>query len=155
VRVVISRRRALLFVACAASMACRRTYAVGDHVMVDWEGNTYPAYVIEAPGPSKFRVHYDGYDVVWDETIPKDRIRGYVEGPVLAPEPPAKVRAKAMMAAQKNTYKMGDRVRVEWHGQIYSALVTGIVGQEKYRVRYDGYGPEWDEIVGLSRIQPK
>ena len=74
---------------------------------------------------------------------------------MLAPEPPAKVRAKAIKAAQSNMYKMGERVRVEWHGQIYPAQITGIVGQEKYRVNYDGYGHEWDEIVGLSRIQPK
>lgn len=135
--------------------ACKRSYAVGDHVMVDWEGNTYPAYVIEAPGPAKFKVHYDGYDTVWDEIIPRDRIRGLVEGQVVAPEPPAKVRAKAMKAAQTNQYKLNDHVRVEWHGQIYPATITGIVGQEKYRVTYDGYGHEWDEIVGLSRIQPK
>jgi hypothetical protein len=123
--------------------------------MVEWEGNTYPAMVMDAPSPTKFKVHYDGYDTVWDEVVPRDRIRGMVEGPVVAPEPPAKVRAKAMNAAQKNLYKMYDHVRVEWHGQVYPATITGIVGQEKYRVRYDGYGPEWDEIVGLSRIQPK
>jgi hypothetical protein len=138
-----------------ALTACGRSYAVGDHVMVDWEGNTYPASVIDAPGPAKFKVHYDGYDTVWDEVVPKARVRGLVEGPVVAPEPPAKVRAKAMKAAQTNQYKMGESVRVEWHGQIYPARITGIVGQEKYRVKYEGYGPEWDEIVGLSRIQPK
>jgi hypothetical protein len=134
---------------------CKPRYAQGDHVMVDWEGSTYPAYIIEAPGPAKFKVRYDGYDTIWDEVVPKDRIKGLVEGPVVAPEPPAKVRAKAMQAAVKNRYKMGEHVRVEWHGQIYGAQITGIVGEEKYRVRYEGYGPEWDEIVGLSRIQPK
>jgi hypothetical protein len=136
-------------------VACGRRPTLGDHVLVEWEGDNYPAYIIETPGPTKFKVHYDGYDVIWDEVVPKDRIKGFVEGPVRAPEPPAKVRANAMRAAQKNMYKMGEHVRVEWHGQIYPARITGIVGQEKYRVSYDGYGPEWDEIVGLSRIQPK
>jgi len=145
----------LLLAATLTLVACKRTYGVGDHVLVLWEGNEYPAYIIEAPGPAKFRVHYDGYDAVWDEVVPRDRIKGLVEGPVVAPEPPAKVRAKALQAAQSNRYKLNDRVRVEWHGQIYPATVTGIVGQEQYRVRYDGYGPEWDEIVGLSRIQPR
>jgi hypothetical protein len=145
-----------LVVALALALAgCKARYSVGDHVLVEWEGNVYPAYVIEAPGPSKFKVHYDGYDVIWDEVVPRDRIKGLVEGPVATPEPPAKVRANAMRAAQKNSYKMGERVRVEWHGRIYGAQITGIVGQEKYRVTYDGYGHEWDEIVGLSRIQPK
>ena len=135
--------------------ACGRSPAVGDRVMVEWESNTYPAMVMEVPSPAKFKVHYEGYDTVWDEVVPRSRIRGLVEGPVAAPEAPAKVRAKAMKAAQTNVYKMGDHVRVEWHGQIYPATISGIVGQEKYRVSYDGYGREWDEIVGLSRIQPK
>ena len=134
---------------------CKRTYGVGDHVLVQWEGKEYPAYILDAPKPSKFRVRYDGYDAVWDEEVSRDRIIALVEGVVVAPEPPAKVRAKAIQAAQKNTYKLKDRVRVEWHGQIYPATVTGIVGQEQYRVTYDGYGAEWDEIVGLSRIQPR
>jgi predicted small secreted protein len=151
------RRLAVVFLLAAslALGACKRSYGVGDHVLVQWEGGEYPAYIIEAPGPAKFRVHYDGYADVWDEIVPRDRIKGVVEGPVPIPEPPAKVRAKALQAAQSNRYKYNDRVRVEWHGQIYPATITGIVGQEQYRVRYDGYGPEWDEIVGLARIQPK
>lgn len=149
------RSLVLLLSGGLALSACKRSYAVGDHVLVDWEGNTYPAYIMEAPGPTKFKVHYDGYDTIWDETVPRDRIRGLVEGPVAAVEPPAKVRAKAIKASLTNQYKQGEHVRVEWHGQIYPATITGIVGQEKYRVSYDGYGREWDEIVGLSRIQPR
>jgi hypothetical protein len=148
------RALAPTFLAGALALAgCKRSYGVGDHVLVDWEGNVYPAHILEAPSPAKFKVHYDGYDAVWDEVIARDRIRGLVEGPVATPEPPAKVRAKAIQAARTNVYKINDRVRVEWHGQIYPATITGIVGQEKYRVTYDGYGREWDEIVGLSRIQ--
>lgn len=135
--------------------ACKAKYGVGDHVLVQWERGDYPAYIVDAPKPSKFKVHYDGYDAAWDEEVPLARIKGMVEGVVIPPEPPAKVRAKAIQAAQKNTYKLKDRVRVEWHGQIYPATVTGIVGQEQYRVTYDGYDHEWDEIVGLSRIQPR
>lgn len=145
----------LLVIATFGLAGCKRTYGIGDHVLVQWEGDVYPAFIIDAPNPSRFKVHYDGYDAAWDETIPRDRIKGLVEGTVRIPEPPAKVRAKAISAAQSNRYKLNDRVRVEWHGQIYAATITGIVGQEQYRVRYDGYGQEWDEIVGLSRIQPK
>ncbi len=148
-------RWAPLVLGSLALTACKRAPTIGDHVLVDWENNDYPAMVIEAPSPTKFKVHYDGYDTVWDEVVSKEKIRGLVEGPVVVHEPPAKVRAKAMKAAQTNVYKLNDHVRVEWHGQIYPARVTGIVGQEKYRVSYDGYGHEWDEIVGLARIQPK
>lgn len=149
------RAARFLLVFLLSLAGCKRSYAVGDHVLVEWEGANYPAMIKEAPSSSKFRVHYDGYDDVWDETVLRDRIKDLVVGTVVQPEPPAKVRAKAIQAAQTNVYKIGDRVRVEWHGQIYPALISGIVGQERYRIRYEGYGTEWDETVGLSRIQPK
>jgi hypothetical protein len=146
---------ALLVALALGTGGCKRHFAVGDHVLVEWEGNVYPAMILESVSPTKYKVHYDGYDPVWDEVVPRDRVRGVVEGNVVHPEPPAKVRAKALQAAQTNVYKIGDRVRVEWHGQMYPAVITGIVGQERYRIHYEGYGPEWDETVGLSRIQAK
>lgn len=146
---------ALLLALVVLLGGCKRQHAVGDHVLVQWEDNVYPAVVSELVSPTKYKVHYDGYDSIWDEVVVRDRIRGMVEGNVVHPEPPAKVRTKALQAAQTNVYKIGDRVRVEWHGQMYPSMVTGIVGQERYRIHYEGYGPEWDEAVGLSRIQPK
>lgn len=145
----------LLTFSTLALAGCKRQYTVGDHVYVEWEGNDYPAVIIAATSPTKYKVHYDGYDSVWDEVVPRDRIKGLIEGAARHPEPPAKVRAKALQAAQTNRYKSGDRVRVEWHGQLYMATITAIVGQERYRVHYDGYGPEWDETVDISRIQPR
>jgi hypothetical protein len=50
-------------------------------------------------------------------------------------------------------YKAGDRVRVEWHGSIYPATITVVLGGDRYRVHYDGYGDEWDENIGLNRLQ--
>ena len=143
---------------------CKKHFSVGDHVLVEWEcadsgaskaDCTYPAVILEAPTPSKYKVHYDNYDAVWDEVVSRDRIKAFVEGTPPAPEPPAKVRDKAIQATKTNVYKIGDHVRVEWHGQMYQAQIVGIVGQERYRIHYEGYGPEWDETVGLSRIQTK
>ena len=111
--------------------------------------------VMEVPGPGKVRVHYDGYDEMWDETIPRSRIKGRVEGQVAIPEPPEKVRRTAIEAAKSNRYKIGDRVKVDFNGHFYPALIVGIVGPEKYRVHYEGYGNEWDENVGKERIQAK
>src|SRR5262245_14483699 len=87
--------------------ACKRTYGVGDRVMVEWEKKNYPAVIIEAPKPTKYKVHYDGYDTVWDEEVARDRIKGFVEGTVVPPEPPEKVRAKALQAVQSNVFKIG------------------------------------------------
>jgi hypothetical protein len=152
-------RRVLAFAVLLplALAGCKRPYDVGDHVYVEWEKDKkYPAHIVPgAPGPGKYKVHFDGYDAIWDEIITRDKIRGYVEGAAVSPEPPEKVRAKAMLAVQRNIYKIGDVVKVEWHGTMYPARVVGIVGSETYRIHYEGYGNEWDETVGLSRIQQK
>lgn len=137
------------------SSGCKRRYEVGDKVLVEWEKNVYPAVILETNGPTKIKVHYEGYDPIWDEIVPRDRIKGFNEGTAPHPEPPPKVRAKALQAAQTNVYKIGDRVRVEWHGTMYPAVIVGIVGQERYRIHFENYGDEWDDTVGLNRIQQR
>jgi hypothetical protein len=151
----MSLRRTLQAVALLGLAACSRAYDVGDHVMVDWEGKEYPAMIVDVPGPGKVKVHYDGYDEMWDEVVPRNRIKGRVEGKVTIPDPPDKVRKIAVEAAKNNKYKIGDRVSVEFHRHHYPAVVVGIVGPERYRVHYEGYGNEWDENVGPERIRPK
>jgi hypothetical protein len=46
-------------------------------------------------------------------------------------------------------------VKAEWHGFQYTAVIVGIVGPERYRIHYEGYGNEWDENVGRDRLQQK
>lgn len=145
---------ALVFALVVLS-ACTRHYDVGDHVLVEWEGDIYPAMITEVPGPGKVKVHYDGYDELWDEVIPRNRLKGRVEGTVPIPDPPEKVRRTAVEAAKTNKFKIGDRVKAEWHGHQYNAVVVGIVGPERYRVHYDGYGNEWDENVGRERLRSR
>jgi len=146
--------RALALAAVLA--ACTRAYDVGDHVLVEWEGKSYPAMVLDVPGPGKVKVHYDGYDEMWDEIIPRSRLKGRIEGPISnVPEPPEKVRRAAADASKNNKYKLGDRVTVEFHRHFYPAVIVGVVGPEKYRVHYEGYGNEWDENVGPERIRAK
>ena len=138
-----------------STSACRRAYDVGDHVLVEWEGEVYPAMIIDIPGPGKVKVHYDGYDEMWDEVVARSRLKGRIEEgtEIPSPEPPDKVRRTAVEAAKTNKFKIGDRVKVDWHGHFYPAVIIGIVGPEKYRIHYQGYGNEWDENVGRDRIR--
>jgi hypothetical protein len=138
-----------------ASAACSRHYDVGDHVLVEWESDVYPAMITEVPGSGKLKVHYDGYDELWDEVVPRNRIKGHVEGAVPIPDPPEKVRRTAVEAAKSNNFKIGDKVKSEWHGHQYNAVIVGIVGPERYRVHYEGYGNEWDENIGRERLLSK
>jgi hypothetical protein len=136
-------------------LGCGTNYRVGDEVMVEWEGKEYAAVILAVDGPTKYKVHYDGYDDNWDEFVPKSRIKGPRKGDEPKAEPPAKVKQKALEAAQTNTYRVGDLVRVDWHGKFYPAQIVDVVGKERYRVHFEGYGAEWDENVGLSRMQAR
>lgn len=46
----------------------------------------------------------------------------------------------------------GEVVEVEWHGSWWPAVVLR-ADEGGWLVRYDGYGAEWDEIVGPERIR--
>jgi len=136
-------------------IGCSRSHRVGDEVMVEWEGKEYPAVIVSADA-AKFKVHYKDYDDIWDESVLKSRVKGFAKGNEARPEPPTKVRQKAVEAAQTNTYRVGDSVRVEWSdGRYYPAQIIDVVGKEHYRVHFDGYGKEWDLNVRLAKIQPK
>lgn len=154
-RTIRSLRLVLLGVLLLLCVACSRSYRAGDEVMVEWEGKEYQAVILSTDGPTKFKVHYDGYDDTWDEVVVRSRIKSFRRGDEPRPEPPSKVRQKAALAAQTNTYRLGDHVRVEWAGRYYPAQIVDVVGKERYRVKYDNYGDEWNENVSLSRIQPR
>ena len=132
--------------------------------MVEWRGGDSPAVVVAVEGPSRFRVHYDGYSDDWDETVPGTRIHGRIP-PSATPAPiaPTKVRSRPGPSASgapsgspvADVYRVDERVRVEWHGAIYPAIIIAVLGPDRYRVHYEGYGNEWDENVGLNRIRRK
>jgi hypothetical protein len=152
-------RAVLLWLIAGALPACAPDYRIGEYVWVEWDGREYPAYIVDAKGKSRFRVHFDGYDVRWDEDVTVDRIKRRVEGPVTPPPPPGKV-ARAMglepqpsgSASAPSSRVVGERVRVRWRGSIYSATIVATEGPGKFLVHYEGYGSEWDEVVSEDRV---
>ena len=162
-------RRALLVGTVSAfaplplfAVSCKEHYVVGDHVLVEWEGNDYPAVIIEVEGPARYRVHFDGYDSIWDQSVNVTKIKGRVTVPVTPPPPPAKVlrrmgapvgSASAGDGGTPSRYKQGQRVRVRWHGKVYPATIVEVLGDEHYRIHYEGFGEEWDETIEVSRIK--
>lgn len=156
-------RHCFIAIALFSLSACKQPYRVGEHVWVEWEkGKLYPAYVIEKKGQSRYRVHYEGYDVRWDEDVTLDRIHGRVAGPTKRLPPPDRVvratggkKPGKSDSSQSAAYKVGDRVKVTWRGSTYSATVVGIVDRDKFLIHYDGYESAWDEVVHRDRIAKK
>jgi hypothetical protein len=154
----------VLFSLLLLLIGCRRAHQVGDHILVDWRGDEYPAVIVGIEGPAKFHVHYDGYSDDWDESIPATRIRGRLTasptqvGGAQPTKPRTRPGASASGSAAPRplgVYHTGDRVRVEWHGSIYPATIINTLGDDRFRVHYDNYGNEWDEDISLNRIQRK
>jgi hypothetical protein len=51
-------------------------YKQGDRVRVRWRNSVYPAIVLEVSGRDHVRVHYEGLEHAWDETVSVDRLVG-------------------------------------------------------------------------------
>lgn len=50
---------------------------------------------------------------------------------------------------------MGDPIDVEWRGKYYPATILSAQGSGQYMIHYDGYGDEWNEVVGEDRIRER
>jgi hypothetical protein len=67
---------------------------VDDAVSVEWNGGWYTGKILELPGADSIRIHYEGYESNWDETVPRSRLRlpaappQPAEKPEAAPKPP-------------------------------------------------------------------
>ena len=49
--------------------------------------------------------------------------------------------------------RAGDPVEVLWGGSYWPAKVLAVRGADRYAIHYDGYGAEWDEVVGPERLR--
>lgn len=70
-----NRIKALATPPVAAVQPTRSSFAVDDNVEVEWKGSWYPANVMEIKAQGKYKIHYQGYDSSWDETVGPSRIR--------------------------------------------------------------------------------
>jgi hypothetical protein len=125
----------------AAAATAKRAFAAGDTVEVEWKGTWYPASIMELMPQGRYKIHYEGYDNSWDETVAPTRVRAA-----------AKVAAAP---AAKAVFVAGDEVEVEWKGAWYRATIMEAKPQGRYKIHYEGYDNSWDETVSPSRIRAK
>jgi hypothetical protein len=77
--------------------------------------------------------------------------RAAVEATADEPKPS---KPAATVVSSSAGYAVGDAVLVEWRGSWYKASILEVRGAE-YKIHYTGWGAEWDEVVGTSRIKPQ
>ena len=140
--------------------ACADNYRIGDQVLVDYDGNRCPGYIIDLKGKTRFRVHFDFEGYEWQDDVSLDKLLGRAQPPVVACPLPRRVRnALGLRSANANAeqaqaspYRVGDRVRVRWRDSVYPATITQVVASDRLLVHYDGHENVWDETIGPDRI---
>jgi hypothetical protein len=157
------RRRILCALSFGAAVlclpSCRESHRIGDHVLVDYDGQRCPGFVIDKKSETRFRIHFDfeGYD--WQDDVSVDRVLGRVSGPVQGCSLPRSVRATlGLLATSKSQgrtspYRIGDRVRVRWRQSVYPATITEVRAADTVVVHYHGHEDVWDEAINVDRIQ--
>jgi hypothetical protein len=53
------------------------------------------------------------------------------------------------------SFKVGDKVQVEWHGKFYPSTILSVLPDDKFKIHFDGWSNSWDEVVPISRIKTK
>lgn len=125
---------------------------VGKSVLVEWGGAYYPAVILAETDPQHVRIHYEGYGPEWDEVVAFDRV---VAGERLDGSPIGAPPAVAAGSYDIGQARVGDRISVEWGGSFWDARVLRVLSPTEIEIHYDGYGPEWDEVVGQSRVRQR
>jgi hypothetical protein len=111
-----------------------RDYRPGEKVLVTYQGKTLLADVVVQSGADQWRVHYDGWGPEAAETVGPDRIRRPFTG--------------------QSAHNVGDALLVDVNGQALPAKVIALSAADKWVVRFDSYGAQYDQEVGADRIKP-
>ncbi len=120
-------------VRAAPAAAGAADYRVGEKVLVVVQGKQLLADVVAQSGPAEWRVHYDGYGPEVAENVKPDRLRRPFVGATAHP--------------------LGEPVSVDVGGRHLPARVLAATAADRWLVRFDGFGPEYDQEVNADRFR--
>lgn len=127
---------------CAST---RCDWRAGQEVELRFRGTWYAAHIVRQIDATHWEVSYDQYDAEWNQLVGPDRLRERQPPPPPPPPPGQPVPSLARLSR-------GMQIWVEYHGTWYQGRVLG-VRTDGVRIRYVGYGREWDETIGLDRVR--
>jgi hypothetical protein len=73
---------------------------------------------------------------------------------LVAPITPS-IMTAADPAVPMTPWKVGDTVDVEWSGTWYEAQILAVLPSSQYKIHYVGWGSNYDETVGPSRMRAR
>jgi hypothetical protein len=108
-------------------------YHPGEKVLVTYQKRLLLADVVMQVGTGSWRVHYDGYGPEAGEVAPADRIRRPFTG--------------------ASGHAPGESLTVDVNGQALPAKVLAASAADRWVVRFETFGPQYDQEVGVDRIR--
>jgi hypothetical protein len=110
-----------------------RDYHPGDRVLVTYQNRLLVGEIVLQVAADSFRVHYDGFGPEAVESVTVDRIRRPFSG--------------------NSAHAVGDSLTVDVNGQPLPAKVIAVSTADHWVVRFDTYGPQYDQEIGVDRIK--
>lgn len=110
-----------------------RDYRAGEKVLVTSQNRVLLADVLQQVAAEQWRVHYDGYGPEVAENVGPDRMRRQFVG--------------------MSPHAVGDAVQVDVSGQPLPAKVLALIAADRWLVRFDNFGAQYDQEVGPDRIR--
>lgn len=117
----------------AGGAGAAHDYKPGDKVLVTYQGRTLLADIVSQAGAEQWRIHYDGWGPEAAETVGPDRIKRPFTG--------------------TSGHSIGEAVMVDVNGQALPAKVIALSAADKWIVRFDAYGAQYDQEVGADKIK--
>jgi hypothetical protein len=108
-------------------------YKPGDKVLVTYQGRLLVADVAVQVTPESWKVHYDGWGPEASETVGPDRVRRPFTG--------------------TSAHAVGEALIVDVNGQALPGKVIAASAADRWIVRFDGYGAQYDQEVGVDRLR--
>ncbi|EDV23062.1 uncharacterized protein TRIADDRAFT_57945 [Trichoplax adhaerens] len=116
-----------------------KLYYKGQRVEIKYSSSWYKGTVLKTRYCDTFKIHYDGWQDSYDETISREVLRGR-DKTAISPDTPIKV---------------GDKVEAKWHSTWYKATILQCFEKEQAAfVRYDGYSSSWDTWFSGDSLKP-
>ena len=109
------------------------TTAPGEKVLVTYQNRLLLADVVMAVGADSWRVHYEGFGPEAAENVGPARLKRPFSG--------------------QSGHNPGESVMVEVKGQTLAAKVLAASAADRWVVRFEKYGPEYDQEVGVDRLK--
>jgi hypothetical protein len=110
-----------------------RDYHAGEKVLVTFQNRLLLGEIVTQVGADSWRVHYEGFGAEASESVGPDRMKRPFAG--------------------ASGHHVGESLVVDVNGTPLPAKVLAVSSADHWVVRFESFGPQYDQEVGIDRIK--